>query len=428
MLRAWVPALLNIVLTATTLVLVYAVVLQLGYSNAIGLIVSLLVGFTTPLWVCAKQDFSEPLQTLLLLVAFWSLIRAKPPVSSRAPFWTGLALALLILTKSTYVILGPTLLVALLWRLRTTTIRSVLIVSLSFGLTAMAGAFLYLAWNYVRFGSPYEFGYEEGFDTPLLVGLYGWFFSSGKSVFLYAPLLILLLWAIPHFARRHSFETITVTTLTVPLVVLNSMYWGWHSDWAWALRYAVPLLPLWLLPIATVLESGRKTWRSAVVVLGALGLFVQGLGIAINPANYLNIHTFQITPLSHPGQGPDMNQSGLDVHFVPEFSPLAGHWWLLKATIERMRSPGKNPSEYVILHTYPWAGRTERQSWKPEHPEYALGPDLWMFYNLSYMNSLRIRALFCLSAALGMIGLALIVVGPSVQTRFREVCGKNMVV
>jgi hypothetical protein len=410
LLRAWVPALLNIALTGATLVLIYAVVLKLGYSSAIALIVSLLTGFTSPIWVYAKTDFSEPLQSLLLLATFLALIRTKAPLIACASFWIGLILALLLLTKALYIVLIPIIFLALLWKLHATSIKVLLIVLVSFGLPVLAGALLHLAWNYARFGSLFDFGYSEPFDTPLLVGLYGWFFSSGKSMFLYAPLLLLLIWAIPHFARRHPFESVVIATMTLPVVVIYSTYWSWHGDWAWALRYGVPLLPLWMLPIATSLAFG-KTWRWAISTLAPVGLFVQILGLAIDSGTYLNIHAYQLTPIVHPGQGSDMIQSGMDVHFIPEFSPLAGHWWLLKATLEWMRSPQKDPSEYVSLHSYPWAGREERANWKPPNPEYGLGLNFWWLRNPSYMNTVRTNILMSLSLALAAIGFALMITG-----------------
>jgi hypothetical protein len=417
---------------------------------AIGWTVSLLVGFSTPLWFYAQADFSEPLQGLLLTAILLSLIRSRPGGSFGPVFWTGLNLALLMLTKAIYVALAPILLIALLWRCCAANLRSILLwgrsfeqpgadkaplsipasltkilsVSFCFGLPVIAGGLLYLAWNYGRFGSPFKFGYAEVFhtplllvfDTPLLVGLYGWFFSSGKSVFLYAPVLILLIGALPHFAKRHPFETVVIAAMTIPLVILYGKYRFWAGDWAWALRYAVPLVPLWVLPVATVLASGKAAWRTAVASLGAFGVFVQVLGVAINPANYLSMHVFD-----RPGQSKDMKQSMLDVHFIPEFSPLAAHWWLLRATIERMRSPGKNPSEYVILHSYPWSGRAERERWKPEHPEYALGPNFWMFHDMPYMSETRIRALLGVSFALVVIGLGLSVLGFKSDWKCREI-------
>jgi hypothetical protein len=406
-LRAWVPALLNIVLTAAILVLMYAVVLQLGYSSTVALIVSLLLGFTTPVWVYAKTDFSEPLQALFLLAVFAVIIRARPPIS-RAPFWTGFILALLILTKAIYVILAPMLLLALLWRLRATTVRAALIVSVSFGLPVLVGGLLYLAWNYARFGSPFDFGYlKVPFDTPLLVGLYGWLFSSGRSVFLYTPLLLLLIWTIPRFFKSHPFETVVIMSMTVPLMVLYSKFWAWHGGWAWSLRYAEPMLPLWILPSVTVLAFGSKAWKSAVAVLGALGLFVQVLGLSIDPGNYLSLLTFQVTPVAHPGQGAKFSQAMLDANFVPEFSPLAGHWWLFNANIERLVSPEKSPSENVALHTYPWWGRRERASWTPAHPEYGLWLNFW-WSDLPYMDRTARRALLTLSFILALTGFGLI--------------------
>jgi hypothetical protein len=84
---------------------------------------------------------------------------------------------------------------------------------------------------------------------------------------------------------------------------------------------------------------------------------------------------------------------------------------LLKANIERIRSPEKQPSENVALHTFPWAGRSERVSWKPANPEHALSLNFWWSNNLIYLNKARVIALLLLSSILAMIGLALIITG-----------------
>ena len=63
------------------------------------------------------------------------------------------------------------------------------------------------AYNAVRFGSPAETGYGEtaqAFTTPLYIGLYGLLLSPGKSVFLYAPILLAAIFGWFPLRRRHA--------------------------------------------------------------------------------------------------------------------------------------------------------------------------------------------------------------------------------
>jgi hypothetical protein len=410
MMRAWAPILTSATLSAATVAVSYLLVVQLGYSALTALIVSLLIGFTTPLWVYAKLDLSEPLQCLLILLAFYKLEQTKPTSSIRTDLSTGIALSLLILVKAIFIVFAPVFWLALLWKRRCTKIREIFYVSLAFGLPIFVVGLAFLAWNYARWGTAFDFGYKEPFDTPLLVGLYGLFLSSGKSVFLYAPLLVLAIGALPLFVRRHRFEFVVISSVTVPVACIYACFWAWHGDWAWGPRYLIPLIPLWLLPIATVVSARRRMWHAAVGAFAMLGLFIQILGITINPGNYLSIHTFQITPTVHPGQGKDMNQSQLDVHFIPDFSPLAGHWWLLKATIESMITHAP-PDQNHALQAYPWSGRPERLSWRPEHPEYGSLLDFWLVEHPNYMNEEAIIALGSSLVLAGIIGLLLIGAG-----------------
>jgi hypothetical protein len=222
--------------------------------------------------------------------------------------------------------------------------------------------------------------------------------------------LVAALFAIPHFARRHPVEIAVVFALSAPVVCVYAAFWAWHGDWSWGPRYMLPFMALWMLPVATVVEAGGVLWRGAVAILAVLGVFVQVLGVAINAGTYLNMQTTQIAPKVHDGQKLMIEQAQIDVHFVPEFSPLAGHFWLLKALLERWRDPGKRPEQYRALHDYPWL-RAGQEQWKPEHPEQGLILDLWPADPPKEMGPDALRTFAPALAALAALGLLMTATG-----------------
>jgi hypothetical protein len=124
--------------------------------------------------------------------------------------------------------------------------------------------------------------------------------------------------------------------------------------------------------MAPLLATGRAAWRWAAAAFAALGLFVQVLGVTVDSGAYLSVLLTQVAPVSESDTGLAMRQSTLYAHFIPEFSPLAGHWWLLMATVEQARSPGKSDAENVTLHQYPWS-RSGALTRPPDHPDSIFG-------------------------------------------------------
>jgi hypothetical protein len=406
LLRAWTPILTNALIAAATVIAVWLLTLQIGYRAVTALWMALIVAFTTPLFFYARVDLSEPLQSLLVVAIFLALVRARQPADALA---VGILLGLLFLTKAIFVVLVPVVWAALLWRMRPRNLRTIASITAAFGVPVALCGLAYLGWNYLRFQSAFDFGYNETFDNPVLLGLFGLFFSSGKSVFLYAPVLVVALFAAPRFARQRPFEAVLILGMSLPFCFLYAAFWAWHGDWSWGPRYMVPFMALWILPVAAFLESGMVR-RGIVAVAALAGLFVQILGVAINPGTYLSVQSTQVAPKVHDGQKLMIEQAQIDVHFIPEFSPIAGHFWLMKAAIARLREPGKSFDQYPALHNYPWL-RFGHEHWKPDHPEYGAVLDLWMVEPPPYMGRRALLPLTVLLAALALTGLVLIARG-----------------
>jgi hypothetical protein len=99
------------------------------------------------------------------------------------------------------------------------------------------------------------------------------------------------------------------------------------------------------------LQSRPKS--RAVAIAAALGLGVQLLGISISPLHYTRLMVRLTAPAygSRP-QNPSAIRDGLPFqHFIPEFSPIAGHFWLL-----RLRLAGDGaPPPWSSLGVPAWA-------------------------------------------------------------------------
>ena len=64
------------ILTAVTMLLLLLLVLELGYGPGVALAFTLVAGLATINWPYAKFHFTEPLNGLCLVGAFWCLVRA----------------------------------------------------------------------------------------------------------------------------------------------------------------------------------------------------------------------------------------------------------------------------------------------------------------------------------------------------------------
>ena len=346
---------------------------ELGYRRVASVLGTVLLGLTSMQWVYAQSLFAEPTIGLLWLGALYCVLRSRRPAAH--VLWLVLAGSLCAYS----VLVKPTAAVGLLvfgvyvvadqWG-RRRSLRSSLAGPAVVGFLAPAIPVLALFFwfNSVRYGHMLNMGYSTGrdvsfgFSTPLLTGLYGLLFSSGKGLFWYNPTLFLAVFGVPVFARRHPRAAWLSAGLWVGVLLLHSRWWAWHGDWSWGPRFLVPLLPFGFLPAASLadrfLGASGVGWGNRVriglsVVLCAIGLWVQGVGLCIPYHNHILVvvqgaRVFE-QPLYDAAKWP-IRDDMLQVRFIPEFSPIAGHWWLLRCTLGRDRA-----SEAHVPVPPPWA-------------------------------------------------------------------------
>jgi hypothetical protein len=358
---ALAPGLVPHAVTATLAVGAALLGLELGASLTAAVALGLIVVFATPIWVSGRSLDSEPLQAALTIWIVLFAVRARDENRRGAFFSVGLLCGLALNTKITLVILPVAVLIDQLHEpLTRVRAKSALLYALP---GALIGVFAFLAYNHVRFGELLEQGYSArrdgklGFSVPLLSGLHGLLFSSGKSVFQYAPVLLACVWAVPGWFRERRRDLWLVAIPCVFTLLVISKWWAWHGDWGWGSRLLLPALPLACVLALRYLSRPSRRTRSVLGLLVAAGCYVQLLAVSVDPADYLNVVKYpgRVSMGKHP-DAPEVRDPLLLAHFIPEFNPIVSQQWLLVRYF--------NPEPFTIDTWHPWQSLGVR-SWRP---------------------------------------------------------------
>ena len=193
------------------------------------------------------------------------------------PVW-GLAVAAFTLTirLDSFVLVG----LMILWHLRTNVnVRSLVRCAIAL---APAISVVLLA-NYIRYHSLLDQGYSgERFSNPLAVGLYGILLSSGKSIFLFSPPLLLGALGWKRFAQRaeNRSDAWLFLGILIAQVLLFAKWWDWSSDDAWGVRFVIPGVLLMCIPLVTMVDRPLILAPVILIPVVCLGVLVQLLPVA----------------------------------------------------------------------------------------------------------------------------------------------------
>lgn len=288
--------------TIQTVVLFY-VAKKCVASEKTAAVWAIIVTMVSGMWVYAYAGMEYQaglfLAALLLALLKWS---ERP----QAAWWPSIAMAALLATKSYMVLIGLPYIVCLylgwkkiqqsrqFWSFR---------FLLSAGLVPTLVLLLTISLNWYVFGrlsGSYNFGNEFQI-TQWWEGFYGLFFSPGKNVFLYAPLLITTLWLWPRWSRLYPQATVFIFGSLIMLALVNLPFTYW-TDETWGPRKFVPILPLLHLPLLLVFSewSHQKIMiKTAIVIITLASLWINFLGAAYDYGRLLTVtHAANLDSLS----------------------------------------------------------------------------------------------------------------------------------
>ena len=245
-------------------------------------------------------------------------------------------------------------------------------------------------------------GIQRGwFGVPLTLGMTGLLASWGKSIFLYNPILLISILGSLWFAKRHGWQSLLFIAIPLAYLLLYSKKEVWYGGNSWGPRYLMPTIPLLVCMAAPVFEwigMQRHRWVSlATATLLVVSVIPQILGVSKDFDQYLGLYADQIVwqlPDNGAVYGGKQYQQWSSIQpegdlaavlFAPQFSPILGHIWLLRADFTKLILPDRLDLVEDALGRAPWLrfGITAF----PERPQDGTGLDFWsMTMWANYIN------------------------------------------
>jgi hypothetical protein len=276
---------------AAAAALAFVLFVNLGLTRRQALVAALGLTFGTPLFAYSAWYFSEPLTIAALMIAVVAMFSHDldaVPVTNAVV--AGLSLGFALWVRTANILTVPVVLAAMLTR-RGDWRRKLLLVAVAAGLVGIAGLGV-LARNNMLFGNPFDMGYPpnvEGgratlsFDTPIGVGLFAFLLSPGKSMLLFAPLLLLVPWALPRVWRQSPSLVVLMVAPLAALLLFYARYTLFEGGYSFGPRYLLPGIWLLGLTLGVVVKDGSPRVRALAGALVLAGVLVNLIGLATSP-------------------------------------------------------------------------------------------------------------------------------------------------
>ena len=304
-------------ITAATCAVLYLFASHLSGSFKKAFDLVILFGICTIAWPYASQFLSQPFVGFLLLVAVFILVKGKENLTPSRFAIAGLALGWACFTRLDTVPLALITSGYAFYQLRQksrpwyATCRFMAFLLLPILLAII----VYFVYQSIRSGQWLQIGYEgEGWDTPFGLGLYGLLFSPGKGLIFYSPLAILAFAGLRQLWQKGwQAEVALISSLFLVQLAIYAPWWAWDGGWTWGPRFLVSTQPLLIIGLSSWLNRPKRSWL--LLILATLSYFIQIIGVATDPINYLGMTDFTyeqtlFTPVASPiwGQLQDLRQ------------------------------------------------------------------------------------------------------------------------
>ena len=332
--------------------------IALGTPSTMAIWLSLLLGGATVLWTYGTSFYTEGWQAATMIWAAALLIEAR---SASRPLARVVAAALLLavtgLIKATSLVFLPAFVVAVLaegsWS-RQQRFRAAVILAAGIGAAGLTHA----AWNTHRFGSMFDFGYNWTETIPTLPprafvitdiprGLLVLLATPGKSMFVWAPMLVLSALGAAGCWRRDGALTLGVGTAVAIGLGFYAAYLFPEGGYAHGPRHLVPIVPLIAL-LATGPDASR--WSPAVLTACAV------IGVAVVlPATAVSFLEDQALRRDPAGR------------------PVPGYYDVINP------APGRASNRYRLGYI-PFVTAMSNPDWASEKAPLGMGPDYFLLH------------------------------------------------
>lgn len=288
--------LFNVIITALITGLIYLTLRELGYADAVAVLVALSACVATNLWAYSQTFFREPLAAFFILLALYALLRFRryrPRVRALGVVVAAIAVFLAYETKHSAVFALPAIVVFALPErqiqrlpiLRQALVATMALAALVIAIPMLLAPFPPMARSYLlRFGIETE---------QLAAALRAYILSPGASLWATSPLLLL---AIPGgvMAWRRGRRSLVagIVLLFAGYALGHALLTGahWFGGLSWPPRFLLPALPVLMLataPIAQAMFQARaRLLRFLWLALLLYGFWIQFVGVSLSLERY----------------------------------------------------------------------------------------------------------------------------------------------
>jgi hypothetical protein len=197
-----------------------------------------------------------------------------------------------VLSKNTVAIAIPVMLLEILIRYRAINRpkvihldwKKLIIVSVCIGVMGLTWFFvvpripLLARFNPAYYGSLLKFFFSSPHPN-LLQALTGPFVSTGKSIFLFSPILLIPLWSL----IRHFRSAWSAWLYLVLLIIFQALFYDdeWAGHINWGLRFVLPAIPPLVLSTSGTIEDwlARRKGLIALSFIAVVSIIIQLLGV-----------------------------------------------------------------------------------------------------------------------------------------------------
>lgn len=289
---------LNIVITAATVLCLYVIAIHQGYTWQIAWAGSFMYGFGTQVLPYSRWFFRDPLSALTIIVFFGLALKLRRNLQEGTSYWVlGMGLAIVYLvaffSKQVVLLILPSFFILVLDK---KVLRGRHNWIFGLGFLGLAGLALYSIF-FIDLSRSRQLGFFYDIEqqmTWLFESFMGYMFSPSRSIWLYSPIILLVVPGSIILWRKHDKRL--VLSVWASFVVFTLSYgfrhgWNWWGSWSWGPRYLLPILPILFLLIFPVLNqieqsSRRFVWRISTLSLFLISIAVQLVGMGVSYSNY----------------------------------------------------------------------------------------------------------------------------------------------
>jgi DIE2/ALG10 family len=262
---------LNALLGAIGMVMLF-LLLKKHYRWEVAIVTVLLIGLTTDWWNESQMFYSEIGAGAFLITSLYF-------ADNKNPYLSSLFLAMSIQFRPTNIIALPVWSYSI-WKTNRKALFS--------GIFVLGGLAFLALYNFARYYSFFNFGYgNEGFSTPILIGLAGILFSPGHSLFFYSPIIILSITGGELLLKTNRPLALTCLFTAIGYILIAAMWDSWSGGTVWGSRLVVPIIPILGVLVAAIINelfnATSKQLLSTVILLGVIGFSIQILTIMQAP-------------------------------------------------------------------------------------------------------------------------------------------------